>query len=168
MDLKNAPYPDIAAEFLGIEVSEDSTKPIIDDNDEQDKNKEAAQSELNNNFGGLPMRNQNDDRRNYFNLMGNPDEPKRLEIIEQPLQNQVPENVTKIEDTSDAEELEVMEMHHNNEDDDDPINDRYEITGVDDEEYDDDTTGVQEAQNDNIDVNLGRQKKEIKKPSVFH
>ena len=93
MDLENAPYPDIAVKFPGIEVLKDSTKLIMDDDTEQDENKEAAQSELNINLGELPTINQNDDRTNDFNLMGNPDEPKRLEIIKQPLQNHVPENV---------------------------------------------------------------------------
>ena len=75
--LENAPYPDIAAEFPGIEVSEDSTKPILEESSKQDDNKEAAQSELNNELDELPTRNKNDDRPNDFNLFGNPDELNR-------------------------------------------------------------------------------------------
>ena len=43
MVLENAPYPDIATEFPSIEVSKDSTKPILEDNIKQDENEEAAQ-----------------------------------------------------------------------------------------------------------------------------
>ena len=69
MSLENAPYPDIAAEFLGIETLENSTKPIMEESIEQDDNKEAAQSELKKERDKLPMRNESDDRPNDFNLM---------------------------------------------------------------------------------------------------
>ena len=141
-------------------VSDEATKPILDDDNEQDKNEEAAKSELNNDFDKLPTRNQNDERADGIGLIGNPDEPERLYL---------PENVMEIDDDSDVEELETMEMNNNNENYDDPENDRYKIAGMDDEQYDDGVTGVHEAQNGNADVNLGRGKrKKSKNPWYFN
>ena len=77
-------------------------------------------------------------RQHYFNLIGNSDEPNRLEIIEQPLENHSPKDVTEIDDASEDDEIEGAKMDHNNDDADVAINDRYKITGVNEEEYDDD------------------------------
>ena len=98
--------------------------------------------ELNNELDELSIRNKNDDRLNDFNLMGNPDELYRLEIVEQPLQIHAPENVTEIDDTFEEEEIDNEGMDHNNDDNDDAINDRYKITGESGEEVNDDPTGV--------------------------
>ena len=81
------------------------------------------------------------------------------------MQIHVPEDVTEIDNISEGEEIDDEQMGHNNDDSDDAINDRYKITGVSEEEVDDDPTGVQNAQDDNTDVELGKgRRRKVKNP----
>ena len=50
------------------------------------------------------MRKQNDERADSINLIGNPDKPERLEMVEEPLENRLPKNVMEIKDDSDAKD----------------------------------------------------------------
>ena len=70
------------------------------------------------------MRNQNEERADGINFIGNPEKPERLEIVGEHLKNPFPENVMEIENDSDAKESEIMEINNNDENDDDSKNNR--------------------------------------------
>ena len=73
--------------------------------------------------------------------------------------------MTEIDDAFNEEEINNEGMGHNNDDNYDPINDRYKVTGVNEEEFDNDPTGVQNEQGDNTDVELGSERRRnIKNP----
>ena len=59
-----APYPEIAAEFPGIEIEREGPTPILDTDTVTSENEEAANSERNCDVGELPRQNENVIREN--------------------------------------------------------------------------------------------------------
>ena len=56
------PYPEITAEFSGVELADWTTAPVIDDDDKKDENKEADELEINCDLGETPQRNSHNER----------------------------------------------------------------------------------------------------------
>ena len=55
---------------------------VVDDNNEKDENKEAAESDRNCNLGEIPKRNSHNKRGNRIHVEENVDEPEILEVVE--------------------------------------------------------------------------------------
>ena len=106
------PYPDIAAEFPEVEVTEIQPGPAHYEENENDENEEAAASEQNCDFGELPMRNGMKKQEDGTHIIGNLDEPEMQEIIEEPVNNVIPEDVIELEDKIGNPEAENLETEN--------------------------------------------------------
>ena len=133
------PYPDIAAEFPGVGVAKMQQGPLHDEKNDN-YNKNALASEQNCDLGEIPMRNGTNNQADGAHIVGNLDESEMLEIIEEPVNNVVPEEVIELKDKIEIQTMENLEAINNEDDSKEIRNDNQEITGVDDEDNDDSST----------------------------
>ena len=127
------PNPDMAAEFSWVGIAE---KQLTSSHDGEDgnKNEEAAESEWNCDLGEL----WNSEEEDGTNIIGNPDEPEMLEIVEGPLNNAIPENLVESEDEIENQEQGNPEEDNYDENNDKMRNNKQKITGMDNEADDND------------------------------
>ena len=138
-----APYPDIATEFPGIEIEKEGLTSTLNADNGINENEEAANSERNCDLGELPRQNETVAKGNDLIIEGDPDELNMIEVVKEPTNQEIQEEITEILDQDDWIINIENEVEENIEIEEE------EITGV---------NKIQEIEND-IELGQGRRKK---------